>query len=123
MSIFKLKCAGAALVVLTLLVASSQVTWAETIFIKCVAPEHPNSGGPTYAIDLTNHTVDGKPATITPLSINWSDSNQYGDVTYSIDRATGIYTTSTVYHMPSGDRHMPEYHCTCTQVSAPPTKF
>lgn len=34
---------------------------AETIFLKC--------GDGTMSIDMTNHTVDGKPANITPLQI------------------------------------------------------
>lgn len=128
MSIFKLKYAGTALVALTLLVASSQVARAETIFLKCVGQENYNTMF-TFSVDLTNRTVNGKPADITPLSVSWHTSSIGGGITadtlHSIDRTTGIYTFRTVYHAPEGDRIADgtKSPFSCTQVSAPPTKF
>ena len=89
---------------------------AETIFLKC--------GDGTLSIDMTNHTVDGKPANITPLQIDWHNVNQYGDVHVVIDRTAGTMTTSGTYFRPEGNVPIP---CiapvSCSVVDQPATKF
>lgn len=109
--------ARAALLALALLVASPRIAQAETIFLKC---------GPMniLAVDLTNQTVDNKPANITPIAIDWINANQYGEVHLHIDRAAGTLTMSGTYFRSNGNIPIPHVAPdTCTAVSAPSTKF
>lgn len=96
-----------ALVALVVLVGNSQVAQAETIFLKC--------GSYTYTVDLTNRTVDGEPAFITPLFIDYTNNKGDFPVKVHVDRTTGEMT---------GEHHGHSFSDgICTTVSQPPTKF
>src|ERR1700676_1752861 len=99
--------ARVAVVALVVLVGSSQVAHAETIFLSC-------GSWSTLTVDLTNNTVDGMPASITPLSIDYTYNKGDFPVNIHIDRTTGVLTFE--HH---GHRFT---EGTCTTVSQPPTK-
>jgi hypothetical protein len=100
------------------LAVSSQVARAETIFLKC--------GSSNYVVDLTNSTVDGKPATITPLSIDWvhdaSGSGITAEIRFHIDRTTGALTGAVTYHVRGGDQ-FGQIKESCVIGAPPATKF
>ena len=103
--------------VLATVLAAASPARAETIFLKCGQMN-------LLAVDLTNHTVDGKPADITPIAIDWHNANQYGDVHLHIDRTAGTLTMSGTYFRPEGNIPIPQgVPDTCTAESAPATKF
>jgi hypothetical protein len=106
---------GLAVFLLAILIASSSAR-AETIFLKCGSMN-------VLAVDLTNHTVNNYPASITPVAIDWHQINQYGDAHYYIDRTAGTLTSSGTYYFPSGNRPIPVSTDTCSVVSKPPIKF
>jgi hypothetical protein len=102
--------AGVMFVAVMMLVASAAAARAETIFLKC---------GPmnVITVDLTNQTVNNKPANITPVAIDWQSANQYGESRFHIDRTTGILTTSGTYFTSNGNIPMPQGNDPCTVVS------
>lgn len=114
MSVLKFR-VRAALIALAMLVASPHAARAETTFLKC--------GQNTFAIDTTKQTVNGYPATVTPLAIDWERSNNVGDVQHHIDRTNGTYTSYGVYHSAHGDKPFPPDTYSCAKISAPATKF
>lgn len=90
---------------------------AETIFLQC-SNTYMNQ---TFSIDLVNNTVDGNPATITPILFHWVRKNDNGSSTsFNIDRTTGILTLQA--NIP-GVGQTGVVTETCTAVSAPATKF
>ncbi len=93
---------------------------AETIYLKCWADDDP---GAPLVIDLTNHTVNGEPAVVTPVSIDWDANNSVIDTHYHIDRATGTETVTGIIHHGGEDRIAPSLTHQCVSVSAPATKF
>ena len=101
---------------LAVLLASSQMAIAETIFLKCDQMD-------MFTVDLTKHTVNNGPANITPIAIDWDNINKFADVHLHIDRATGVLTTSCVYYRDDGDVPIPESTTDCTKDAAPDTKF
>jgi hypothetical protein len=94
---------------------------AETIYLKCTDASAREIG--TFPIDLTNHTVGGLPAVITPISIEWDANNENADAHYSIDRETGIIIVRSTEHMPNRDIVMSPFRGSCAVVTAPVTKF
>jgi len=109
--------AGVALVALAVLAASSHAARADTIFLKCGTMN-------MVAVDLTKHTVDDKPASITPISIDWENANKDGDVHLHIDRTAGTLTISGTYYTQNGNIPIPSGSPdTCTVSSPPSTKF
>jgi hypothetical protein len=113
--------ARVALATLAILVASSQVARADTIFLQC--DTH------TYTIDLTNDTVDNHPATINPTAIDWQTTQDFGNggsaINYNhIDRTAGTARYGHTVHFPNGVvKDLDAQTASCTKVSAPPTKF
>lgn len=91
-----------------LLLLSFQVAQADTIFLKCGNMD-------TLTVDLTNKTVDNVPASITPLSIDWSDTTGAFVLHLHIDRTAGTLTMEHHGHAYAAG--------TCAPVSQPPTKF
>jgi len=51
---------------------ASHSAQAEIIFLKCGSMN-------IITVDLTKHTVNNKPASITPVAIDWHQVNKYGD--------------------------------------------
>ena len=90
---------------------------AETIFLTCA--------GRIITVDLTNRTVNNEyRASITPVGIDWHQANNFGDARYYVDRTTGTFQTSGVYHTQNGDIPIPVSIDKCTARKAPPrTKF
>src|SRR5579862_7394936 len=73
---------------------------AETIFLTCA--------GRIITVDLTNRTVNNEyRASITPVGIDWHQANNFGDARYYVDRTTGTFQTSGVYHTQNGDIPIP----------------
>src|SRR6516225_1915225 len=83
MPLFRLK--RIAFLVAAVALATSTATHAEMLYLKC-------GDYNLFAVDLTNHTVNGKPAEITPISIDWHTVNSFGDSHMHIDRAAGTLT-------------------------------
>lgn len=118
---------GIAGFVLTVLMASSQVALAETMYLQC--------GQTKLTVDLTNNTVDNSPATINPTAIDWSVSwPPYPDGStasgqFHIDRTAGTLTSVTTVCFGSGGykgscrQIPPSPPVACTKTSAPNTKF
>ena len=97
--------------------ADSGAAKAETIFLQCSN----TNMNMKIAIDLTNNTVDGNPATITPILFHWVRKNDNGSSTaFNIDRTTGTLTLQGT--IPGvGDTGVVTQ--ACTAESAPATKF
>jgi len=95
---------------------------AETIFLKCGAFD-------LLSIDLTKHTVNNRPADITPAAIDWHikkdvSSNETSDTHWHIDRVAGTFVVSSVVFMPNGNNlNIPPTSGTCAAMSKPATKF
>jgi hypothetical protein len=100
----------------------STAAQAETIFLKCGSFD-------LLSVNLTNHTVNNRPASITPAAIDWHikkqiSSNESGDTHWHIDRVAGTFTLSNVVFRPNGNNlNLPTTTGTCTAVSKPATKF
>ena len=100
------------LVVLAMLIASPKVAQTEMVVLKC-----PNTAD-MIIVDLTNKTVNNKPANITPTAIDWDVEASTGHFYNHIDRTTGALTTwGTIYP----NTPIPSYTCMCTVV--PQTHF
>ncbi len=97
---------GGSLAAFVCLAAAFSSARADTIYLKCGVM------GP-FVVDLTKQTVDGVPASITPISIDWDRNNQYGSQHLHVDRSTGTLRMSG--HVSDT---MP-----CNKISAPTTKF
>jgi hypothetical protein len=97
--------------------ADSGAAQAETIYLRCTNTQM----NMLYAIDLTNNTVDGNPATITPILFHWVRKFENGSfTTFNIDRTTGTLTLQGT--IPGvGDTGVVTQ--ACTAESAPATKF
>ena len=96
------------LAALVVMAVSPQLARADTLFLKC------GTFSP-LTIDLTRNTVNNIPANITPISIDWTNSQGEFPVNLHIDRVAGTLTFE--HH---GTHFGPE---TCAAVSQPPTKF
>jgi hypothetical protein len=90
---------------------------AETIYLKC-----PPEMAEPYVVDLTNNTVNGVQAVVTPISIDWDMNNNVADIHHHIDRAAGTETMTGIVHL-GGDRPAPTFTSPCVSVSAPAAKF
>jgi hypothetical protein len=97
---------GGSLASVALLAAPCSSARAETIYLKC-GQYNP------FAVDLTKQTVNAFPARITPIAIDWDQSNQYGTQHLHIDRSTGILTMSG---------HISDTE-SCNKIDQPTTKF
>jgi hypothetical protein len=93
---------------LAVMAVSSQVARAETLFLNC-------GDWGIFTVDLTKDTVNNVPTNITPLSIDWTNTQGDFPVSFRIDRVAGALTAQ---HHES--RFGP---ITCALVSQPPTKF
>lgn len=102
-----LKTSGSLLLSFALLTAACPAAQAEAIFLKCGSFFNP------FAVDVTKQTVNAFPARITPIAIDWDQSNQYGSQHFHIDRSTGVMTMSG--HLTGTEA--------CTKINAPKTKF
>jgi hypothetical protein len=103
--------------VLATTLTASCAARADTILFQC---------GTSFAVDLTNNTVDNQPATINATAIDWQLTpglaDDTGVVYYHIDRTTGILTETFTYHLPNGSTQSDDpttYRCTVG--IAPPT--
>jgi hypothetical protein len=97
--------------------ADSVAAQAETMFLRC---SNANMNL-LFAIDLTNKTVDGNPATITPILFHWIRKDDNGSFTaFNIDRTTGTLTLQATIPGVGQTGVVTE---TCTPESAPPIKF
>jgi len=110
------------LVALAIVVASSQIARAETIFLKC-------SEG-IYTVNLTKSTVDNHPATINETSFDWvvnwpPDQGTNSTSQFHIDRTAGTLDVVITTCFRNGIcRQLPRVPpSTCTKASAPSTKF
>ncbi len=126
-------------IVFCVLAAASLASWparAETIFLKCdQGADWGDKRFITLTIDLTNNTANNLPATINATAIDWQEQTRpltlSSGVTVSatiynhVDRITGSYTESVVFHVSSGEHGAdpPPRTYPCTVGSAPPTKF
>lgn len=109
----------------TIAIGAIAVFWspaarAETIYLNC--------GAHSLVVDLTGKTVNGSyrgappaMANITPVSIDWTAPGQGAHNDYHIDRSTGNFTMTTVNES-NGFRFVSDT-ASCTQVTAPQTKF
>jgi hypothetical protein len=103
--------------VVACVLVDSGAAQAETIFLQCSNTDMKM----LFAIDLTNNTVDGNPATITPILFHWVRKNDNGSSTsFNIDRTTG---TLTLQAMIPGVGETGVVTEACTAGSAPATKF
>ena len=95
---------------------------AETIFLKCGSFD-------LLSVDLTNHTVNNRPASITPAAIDWHikqqvSSDETADNHWHIDRVAGTFMLSHVVFRPNGNNlNLPSETGTCTVTSKPVKKF
>jgi hypothetical protein len=96
-------------VLATILTASCPAR-ANTIIFQC---------GTSFAVDLTNNTVNDQPATINATAIDWQltpgPADDTGVIYYHIDRTTGILTENFTYHLPNGSTQSDDpttYRCT-----------
>jgi hypothetical protein len=97
--------------------ADSGAAEAETIYLRCTNMNMDMQ----FAIDLTNNTVDGNPATITPILFHWVRQNDNGSSTaFNIDRTTGTLTLQGTIPGVGQTGVVTE---ACTAESAPATKF
>jgi hypothetical protein len=103
--------------VLATTLTASYPARADTIFFQC---------GTSFAVDLTNNTVNNQPATINATAIDWQltpgPADDTGVVYYHIDRTTGILTENFTYRLPNGSTQSDDpttYRCTLS--SAPRT--
>jgi hypothetical protein len=97
--------------------ADSGAAEAETIYLRCTNTNMDMQ----FAIDLTNNTVDGNPATITPILFHWVRQNDNGSSTaFNIDRTTGTLTLQGTIPGVGQTGVVTE---ACTAESAPATKF
>jgi hypothetical protein len=103
-------------ITLAAMMAVSTAAKADTIYLKC-------ENFFPFAIDLTNKTVNGNPATITPIAIDWVNVNQTGEIHSHIDRTNGTLLIFGTYHLPQGDTPVPQSTYNCEVQSAPQTKF
>jgi hypothetical protein len=101
----------------------STTAQAETIFLKCGTMN-------ILSVDLTNHTVNNKPANITPAAIDWRikqqviGGNEPSESYWHIDRVVGTFTLSQTVFMPDGRTlSIPPTTGTCATTSKPATKF
>ena len=93
---------------------------AKTIYLQCGGAWHEKP----IPIDFSAHTAQGKPAKITPASIDWDDANSMGDEHVHIDRTTGMLSTSGVYYTPNGNKPLPhDDPVECKRIKPPKTKF
>ena len=91
---------------------------AETIYLKCGE----GSDITTIVVDLDKHTVNDRPAEITPISIDWHNINDIADVHMHIDRTTGSLGMTAIFPQQNNRRYTaPDKQCSA--VSAPATKF
>ena len=98
---------------------------AETIYLQC--------GQASFTVDLTNKTVNNKPASIDATSIDWNDPPQthtrpdggLDTVTLfqHIDRVQGTYSFRIQVEFPGGVNPGRTNTFSCTVGSAPATKF
>jgi hypothetical protein len=116
-----IKIKSIAFCVLAIALAVSWPARANTIFLTC--------GSNSFTVDLTNHTVNNLPASITSTAIDWQKTS-YPEpggsaVSYShIDRIAGTYMTYFTAHFPNGvTNDSPRDTHPCTAGSAPATKF
>jgi hypothetical protein len=109
------------LAALAVLAISSPAARAESIFLQC--------GSGMFTVDLTNNTVDNKPATINATSIDWTWTapTDYGSQSvghFHIDRIAGTLTYQWSTHFANGRTgDLPSQTSPCTVGSPPPTKF
>jgi len=102
-------------VLATTLTASWQAR-AETIFLKCSSLD-------VLAVDLTNRTVNNYAASITPVAIDWHQTNENADVIIHIDRTAGTLSVSGTYFTANGNIPIPPSIESCALIRAPATKF
>jgi hypothetical protein len=111
------------LAALAVLATTSEAARAETIFLHC------GESASTFTVDLTNNTVDNKPATINATSIDWTwtpppDQGTQSVGHFHIDRIAGTLTSQWSTHFANGRTgDLPSQTWSCTVSSAPPTKF
>jgi hypothetical protein len=104
----------------------STAAQAETIYLKC-----DGSGvSVVVSVDLTNHTVDNRPANITVAAIDWrykqpvNDGSAMGETHWYIDRGAGTFTLNSTVFLPDGRTlSIPPATGTCAKVSMPATRF
>jgi len=117
---------ASALAIAAAVAAISSPSLAQSVYLRCAQ----GASHDDVNIDLSNHTANGRPATITATTIDWqfipqaSDEGTTGVIYYHVDRVSGTMTTYATYHLRNG-RNMSSGQTVyyCTPGEPPATKF